>query len=229
MREPEPGKLFIVSTPIGNLGDITLRALTTLKEVDVIAAEDTRHVKKLLNHYGISKKTVSYYQGKERSRSSKIIELITSGNSIALVSDAGTPGISDPGLVLIREAIASGIEIIPIPGVSSTIVALSASGLDTSRFIFEGFLPRKKGKRFKRLDQLVDEERTMVFFESPHRVKRTLEEMLSVFNDREIVVARELTKIFEEFLRGPLSDVLNILSKRKTLKGEFTLILEGKR
>ncbi len=228
MSETESGKLFVVSTPIGNLEDITLRALNSLKEVDVIAAEDTRHVRKLLSHYGISKKVVGYYQNREESRSFKLLKILDSGLSVALVSDAGTPGISDPGFVLIREAIASGIKIIPIPGVSSAITALSVAGLPTDRFVFEGFLPRKKSKRLKRWVALAEEERTIILFESPYRVLKTLKELSEIFQDRNIVVAREITKIFEEFLRGTITEVLEKLSERKKIKGEFTLILEGK-
>ncbi len=222
------GKLFIVSTPIGNLEDITFRAISLLKEVDIIAAEDTRHVKKLLNHYGISKRIISYYRGKEKPKALGLIKLLKTGQSIALVSDAGTPGISDPGSVVIREAISQDIEIVPIPGVSSAIVALSVSGLRTDRFVFEGFLPRKKGKRLKRLNSLFEEDRTIILFESPYRVLSTLKEISEIFHDRNIVVAREITKIFEEFVRGSISEVVAILSEHKHLKGEFTLILEGK-
>lgn len=222
------GKLFIVSTPIGNLEDLTLRALRVLKEVDLIAAEDTRHVRKLLHHYGILKRVVSYYQGREESSACKLITFLESGSSIALVSDAGTPGISDPGLTVIRKALAGGVEIIPIPGVSSAIVALSVSGLPTDRFVFEGFLPRKKGKRLKRLTLLAEEERTVIFFESPHRILATLEELLEIFQERNIVIAREITKMFEEFLRGSIVEVLEILKERKKMKGEFTIILQGK-
>lgn len=227
MPDRESGKLFVVSTPIGNLEDITLRALNVLKEVDVIAAEDTRHVRKLLNHYGIANRVVSYYQNREQAKALKLLKLISSGNCVALVSDAGTPGISDPGLVLIKEAVASEVEVIPIPGVSSPIAALSVAGLATGRFVFEGFLPRKKGKRLKRFTVLAEDERTIVFFESPHRILNTLRELSEIFQGRQIVVAREITKIFEEFLRGAIPDVLEKLSERDKVKGEFTVILEG--
>lgn len=223
-----PGTLFIVSTPIGNLEDITLRAIRVLKEVDLIAAEDTRHVRKLLHHYGISNKVESYYQNREESKADKLIHLLTEGSSIALVSDAGTPGISDPGLPVIRKALEAGIAVIPIPGVSSAIAALSASGLPSDRFVFEGFLPRKRGKRSKRLALLAEEERSVIIFESPHRVLATLEEMTEFFQGRKVVAAREITKMFEEFMRGDLSEVLKKLKEKKKIQGEFTLILEGK-
>ncbi|MBI5186882.1 MAG: 16S rRNA (cytidine(1402)-2'-O)-methyltransferase [Nitrospinae bacterium] len=228
MQPHETGKLFIVATPIGNLEDITLRALNVLKEVDVIAAEDTRHTRKLLQHFGISKRVTSYYQNRETAKAGELLKLLRSGMSVALVSDAGTPGISDPGFVVIREALAENIETIPIPGVSSAIAALSASGLKTDRFVFEGFLPRKEGKRAKRLQLLAEEERTVIFFESPHRVLETLRELAAFFNGRKIVIAREITKKFEEFIRGTLPEALEGLEERKNFKGEFTIILEGK-
>ena len=225
---PTPGKLYIVSTPIGNLEDITLRAIRVLKEVDLIAAEDTRHVKKLLHHYGISKKVESYHQNREESKADKLLHFLEAGSSVALVSDAGTPGISDPGLPVIRKALEANIEVIPIPGPSSAIAALSVSGLPSDRFVFEGFLPRKRGKKMKRLALLAEEERTIILFESPHRVLATLEEMMEFFQGRKIVVAREITKMFEEFLRGDLPEVLEKLKEKKKIQGEFTLILEGR-
>jgi 16S rRNA (cytidine1402-2'-O)-methyltransferase len=228
MPEPQFGKLFIVATPIGNLEDITLRALNVLKEVDFIAAEDTRHVRKLLQHYGISKRVLSYYQNRETAKSAELLKLLRSGLSVALVSDAGTPGISDPGFVVIREALAENIETVPIPGASSAIAALSVSGLKTDRFVFEGFLSRKKGKMIKRLQALTEEERTIIIFESPHRIVKTLKEIAEIFQGRKIVIAREITKKFEEFIRGTLPEVLEGLEERHNLKGEFTLILEGK-
>jgi len=227
MPSTESGKLFIVSTPIGNLEDITLRALRVLREVDRIAAEDSRHVRKLLTHYGISKKVSSYYQNRERTKAQELLKLLLSGSSVALVSDAGTPGISDPGTAIIREAVARDIEVVPILGASAVLVALSVCGFRTDRFVFEGFLPRKKGKRQKFLRSLTQEDRTIILFESPHRILATLTELSEIFAGRRIVLARELTKKFEEFLRGTPEEILEELSNRRVIKGEFTLIFEG--
>lgn len=220
------GKLFLVATPLGNLEDITLRALRILKEVNLIAAEDTRHTIKLLNYYQIKKKLVSCYQFNERERKDEIINLLLQGESIALVSDAGTPGISDPGNLLVIEAIKNGIAIIPIPGPSAVITALAASGLDTGSFCFEGFLPRKLNEQLIKLQKLSRFEGTLVFYEAPHRVIRTLKNILKVFGDRQVVLARELTKIHEEFVRGYLTQIIAKLENVKLI-GEFTIVIEG--
>lgn len=222
------GILYIVSTPIGNLEDITLRALHVLKSVDVIAVEDTRHSLKLLNHYGISKPLISYWKEKERARSDKIIERLLSGQSVALISDAGTPGISDPGTVLIKRAIQEKIHIVSIPGPTAFIAALSISGLTTDEFTFIGFLPSKKTQRLNALKSLMLESRTLVFFEAPHRILRTLMDMNDTFAGRHIVVAKEITKIHEEVLRGSVQEVLSTLQKTK-IAGEYIIIVEGRR
>jgi len=219
--------LYIVSTPIGNLEDITLRALDTLKKVDYIAAEDTRHTPILLKKYDISKKMLSFHAFSSPQKTEKIIELLKTGAEIALVSDAGTPGISDPGYVLVKRAIEEGIKISPIPGPSAFLTALSASGLPVNKFYYLGFLPVKKGRQTLFL-QLKEEEKTVVFYESPHRITKTLKQLLELVGDRKVVLARELTKIYEEFLRGQISVVLEDLQKRPSVKGEFVVILEGK-
>ncbi len=221
------GTLYLVATPIGNLEDITYRAVKVLAAVDVIAAEDTRKTRILLDHYGISKPMLSYYSYNERQRTPELIEKLLAGQSIAVVSDAGTPGISDPAFYLVREALAHSIPLVPIPGASAFISALVVSGLPTERFVFEGFLPQKKGRK-TRLDILAREERTIILYESPHRVVRTVEDIISNWGERNIVVARELTKKFEEIVRGPASLVLRELSNRKT-RGEYVLIVEGRR
>jgi len=219
------GTLYIVSTPIGNLEDITFRAVKTLSSVDLIAAEDTRKTKILLDHYNISKPMLSYFDHNERFRASQLIEKLLSGQSIALVSDAGTPGISDPAYRIVRESIDHGIMIVPIPGASALLAALVVSGLPTNSFVFEGFLPLKRGRKTK-LEVLKSERRTIVLYESPHRILKTLRELLETFGDREIVLAREVSKKFEEFLRGPTSEVLNRLSS-STPRGEFVILLAG--
>ena len=222
----ENGKLYLVATPLGNLEDITLRALRILKEVDFIAAEDTRHTIKLLNHFQIKKRMISCYQFNEQERKEEIINLLLQGNNIALVSDAGTPGISDPGNLLVMEAIKKGITVIPIPGPSAVITALAASGLDTRSFWFEGFLPRKDSEQLHKLRNLSQFQGTLVFYESPHRIIRTLKNFLEVFGEHRVVLARELTKIHEEFIRGGLPEVIAGLESVKP-KGEFTILIEG--
>ncbi len=221
------GKLYIVSTPIGNLEDITLRAIRVLKEVDVIAAEDTRHSRKLLNHYSITKPMISYWSEKEKIRSEDIIEKLRSGLSIAIISDAGTPGISDPGAVLIKRAIDEGIDVVPIPGPSAAIAALSASGLSTEEFTFIGFLPPKTAQRQKRLNELALEPRTLIFYEAPHRILDTLSDMEEIFSERKAVLAKEITKMHEEILRGTISEIIDML-KTRTIAGEYVIIVEGK-
>jgi 16S rRNA (cytidine1402-2'-O)-methyltransferase len=220
------GSLYIVSTPIGNLEDITLRALRVLKEVDIIAAEDTRHSLKLLNHYGISKPMVSYWKEREQVRSDEIMRKLLSGQSVALISDAGTPGISDPGSVLIQKAIEEHIQIIPIPGAAAFVSALSLSGLPTDKFTFLGFLPARKTQRRKVLKELSLERRTLIFYEAPHRIVETLTDMEMVFTGREAAVAKEITKIHEEFVRGSIPEIIAALSKSK-IAGEYVIVVEG--
>jgi 16S rRNA (cytidine1402-2'-O)-methyltransferase len=221
-----PGTLYLVATPIGNLEDITHRALKVLSSVDLIAAEDTRKTKILLDHYSIGKPMVSYFSYNERHRTPQLIEKLQDGQSIALVSDAGTPGISDPAYHIVQSCLAAGIPIIPIPGPSAFVSALIVSGLPTDRFVFEGFLPIKKGRKTK-LGLLSSEPRTIVLYESPHRVLKTLEEIRTVFGERHVVVARELTKKFEEIVRGPISSVLEELHRKQT-RGEYVLVIEGR-
>ncbi|MCX7724893.1 MAG: 16S rRNA (cytidine(1402)-2'-O)-methyltransferase [Thermodesulfovibrio sp.] len=219
-------RLYVVATPIGNLEDITLRALDTLKRVDYIACEDTEHSIKLLNYYGIKKPLISYWSEKEKVKAEEIIQKIKAGNSVALITDAGTPGISDPGAVVISRAIEEDIDIIPLPGPSALITALSVSGLNTEEFTFIGFLPVKQSHRKKKLLELSSERRTLVFYEAPHRILQTLNDMLEVFGDRKVCIARELTKIFEEVLRGKLSKIIEKLENSK-IAGEYVIVVEG--
>lgn len=221
------GVLYIVSTPIGNLEDITLRAIRILKEVDVIAAEDTRHSIKLLNHYGISKPLISYWSEKEKIKSEEIIERLETGQSVALISDAGTPGISDPGALLIRKAIEKGFIVVPVPGASAITAALSIAGLPTEEFTFIGFLPAKRNQRRKVLRDISLEKRTVVFYESPHRIVETFCDMKEIFNERRVALIKEISKIHEEVLRGTVSEVLEKLKKTK-IAGEYVVVLEGK-
>ena len=220
---PEIGVLYIVSTPIGNLEDITLRALRILKEVSLIAAEDTRLTRKLLTHYNISTPTVSYYEHNSFTRIPKIIDHLNTGKDVAVVTDAGTPGISDPAYKLIRAAIESGNRIEAIPGPSASITALTASGLPTDRFIFEGFLPHKKGRKAK-LTRLSAIEATVIFYESPKRIVRTLKDILEFMGDRPAVIGRELTKLHEEMIRGNVSKLLSHFTQ-KTPRGEFVIMI----
>ena len=224
---PVKGTLYIVSTPIGNLEDITLRALRILKEVDLIAAEDTRHTLLLLRHFGIQKPLTSYFEGNELKKREWILSRLNQGDRIALVSDAGTPGISDPGFRLIRIAIENQVPIIPVPGPSAAITALSVSGLPTDAFLFKGFLPHKSKKRRDLLKELENARETIIFYESPHRISETLRDILEILGDREIVLTRELTKIHEEILRGRVNEVQTKIVERQ-LKGEITLVVEGK-
>ena len=225
-RELAPG-LYVVGTPIGNLEDISLRALRVLRQCDLIACEDTRQTQKLLNYYSLPTRTVSYHQHNEVGRSQELIRLLHGGAKIALVSDAGMPGISDPGSVLIAEALQSGIPVIPVPGPSALISALVASGLETESFRFLGFLPAKTGQRRSLLEQLHSAPETLVFYEAPHRIIGTLEDVVAVFGaQRYLVIARELTKIHEEYLRGPAAELLQLLRARE-IKGEITLMLRG--
>ena len=221
------GKLYIVSTPIGNLEDITLRALRVLKEVDVIAAEDTRHSLKLLNHYSISKPLISYWGEKEKIRAEEMLRALNSGQTVALISDAGTPGISDPGNVLIRKAIEEGITVVPVPGPTAAVAALSMSGFSTDAFIFRGFLPAKESQRLRELKGLSLDPRTIVLYEAPHRIIETLADIKEIFDDRRVVVIKEITKFYEEVFRGTVSVVLERLESSK-IAGEYVIILEGR-
>ncbi len=220
------GTLYIVATPIGNLEDVTLRALRILKEVDLIAAEDTRHTKKLLTHYGIQKPLTSYHEHNEKTKSSHLIHRLKKGCNIALVSDAGTPLLSDPGYRLVREAVHASIRVIPVPGPSALTAILSASGLPTDSFAFEGFLPAKKAARRKRLTGLREEVRTLVFYEVPHRVQESLRDLLEILGDRDIVLGREVTKMHEEFLRGSVSQLISD-SESSAWRGEITVVIGG--
>ena len=218
------GKLYIVATPIGNLEDITLRALRILKEVDLIAAEDTRQTLKLLNHFEISKPLISYHRHNEDIKSNILIEKLKNGENIALVSDAGTPGICDPGEDVIKKAIEENIEVIPIPGACALINALIASGLNTSEFLFFGFLPLNKKLRKEKFEEIKKSEKTIIIYEAPHKMKNTLQDLKDVINDRKIVLSRELTKIHEEFIRKNINELLDNIDN---LKGEMILIIEG--
>ena len=220
------GTLYIVATPIGNLEDITLRALRMLKEVDLIAAEDTRRTKILLNHYGIATAVTSYHEHNEKAKARALIARLKQGVSIALVSDAGTPTLSDPGYRLLQGAVQEGIPVVPLPGPSALTAVLSASALATDRFVFEGFLPPKKRERRERLQSLQEETRTLVFFEVPHRLKESLADLLEILGDREVTMGREVTKVHEEFLRGRLSEV-NAEAHRRELRGELTFVVKG--
>lgn len=220
------GKLYVVSTPIGNLKDITLRAIDVLKEVDIIAAEDTRRSRILLREYDIRNPVVSYHDRNKRAQATRLLNSMKNGKNCALVSDSGTPGIQDPGYFLIRLAVDQGIEVVPIPGASAVLAAAVVSGLPMDRFAFEGYLPRRRGRRKKRLQALADETRTMIFYESPHRLIETLEDALSLLGDRESVLARELTKKFEELLRGKISEILS-LCREKGVRGEYVIVVRG--
>jgi 16S rRNA (cytidine1402-2'-O)-methyltransferase len=221
------GILFIVATPIGNLGDITVRALEILKSVDIIAAEDTRTTKILLDHFDIRKPLISFYSYNEQRRVPDLIDRLKQGQSIALVSDAGTPGISDPAYSIVRAAIENDVPVVPIPGPTAFVAALVVSGLPTDAFVFEGFLPVKKGRQTM-LKRLAKEERTLILYESPHKIHRTLADIQQHLGDRRVAVARELTKKFEEVLRGTVSSVLEKFSSR-SIKGEFVIVIEGKK
>lgn len=220
----EKGKLYIVATPIGNLDDITLRAINTLKEADIIVAEDTRHSLKLLNHLGISKPLISYYRHTEEVKYEKILEKIKEGNNIALISDAGTPIISDPGEVIVKEAIKENIEVIPIPGACAAITALMAAGVDTKKFVFYGFLSINKKLRKKELEEIQKERKTIILYEAPHKLKNTLSDLNTYMPDRNVTIARELTKIHEEFVRGTAKE---IYKKVQEPKGEYIIIIDS--
>lgn len=223
----EPGTLYIVATPIGNLEDITLRALRTLSGVDTIAAEDTRRTRNLLTHHGISRPLVSYHDHNKVKQAPRLLALLQAQQSVALVTDAGTPGISDPAYYLLQAVLPHDIPVVPIPGVTAAITALSVSGLPTDRFVFEGFLPIKSGRRRQRLETLCEEPRTIVFYESPHRLLKLLQEIHDHFGaDRQVVIGRELTKRFEEIRRGAASSLLAELESRR-IRGEFTVLVAG--
>lgn len=226
MEHKSQGILYLCATPIGNLEDMTFRALRILKEVDCIAAEDTRHTRKLLSHYDIHTPLTSYHSHSSESKEEHLIQRLSQGESIALVSDAGMPGISDPGADLVRQALDNGIEVVPIPGPSAGIAGLVASGLPTHKFAFEGFLSNQRKTRRKQLQALKMELRTMLFYESPHRLSDTLKDMLKEFDDRPCAVARELTKLHEEIKRGTLSELLDYYSENPP-RGEITLIVAG--
>ena len=221
------GTLYIVSTPIGNLEDITLRALRIFKEVDLIAAEDTRRTYLLLKHFGIQTPLTSYFEGNELKKKELILSRLRLGDCIALVSDAGTPGISDPGYRLIQLVIENQIPVVPIPGPSAVIAALSVAGLPTDAFLFKGFLPHKSKKRRDLLKGLEEVRETLIFYESPHRLTETLKDIIEILGDREMVLTRELTKIYEEVLRGKVSEIQHQITEGK-LKGEMTLVVSGK-
>ncbi len=225
--QPSVGTLYIVATPIGNLEDITARALRTLREVGLIAAEDTRRTRKLLSHFNIATPLTSYFEHNEVRKTPWLIDQLEKGKNVALVSEAGTPGVSDPGYRLIREALDQNIPVIPVPGVSAAITALSVSGLPTDRFVFEGFLPRKPVKRKRFLEGIAEEERTLILFESPRRLRDALGAILETCGDRAVTIARELTKVHEEIIRGSLSEVMAKLEE-EPIKGEVTIILRGK-
>ncbi len=218
------GTLYIVATPIGNLEDMTLRAVRILREVDLIAAEDTRHTRKLLTHFGISKPLTSYFDHNKTLKGAVILEKLKDGISVALVSDAGTPCISDPGYQLVRDAVAAGVTVVPIPGACAAVAALSVSGLPTDSFVFEGFLPNRGGKRRQKLTLLKEEKRLLIFYEAPTRLLATLTDIIDILGDRDVVVAREITKMFEELLRGRVSTIVDTLQGRQ-LKGEIVLLV----
>ncbi|WP_459922965.1 16S rRNA (cytidine(1402)-2'-O)-methyltransferase [Desulfatiferula olefinivorans] len=216
-----------MATPIGNLDDITFRALKVLGDVDLIAAEDTRHTGKLLSHFSISKPLFSFHDHNERDRVDLLLDRLNRGQTVALVSDAGTPSVSDPGYRLVREAAKQGLTIVPVPGVSAAMTALCASGLPTDAFVFLGFPPRKTARRREFLSEFKHETRTLIFYESPHRILSLIRELYDVMGSREAVLGRELTKLHEEFLRGRLSDLAETLSARERVRGECTLIVSG--
>jgi len=222
-----PGELFVIATPIGNLEDITFRAVRILKEADIIAAEDTRRTSKLLNHYDIKNKLTIYNDYNKKKKTTSLINLLKIGNSIALVSDAGTPGISDPGFYLVRECLKQGINIVPVPGANAAITALSASGAATDSFTFYGFLPKKKNKKSEFIRSLKEKDNTIMLYESPYRIKETVSAIAKVMPERSIMLARELTKKFEEFIRGNAKKV-NKQIKDSAIKGEFVLIIDKK-
>jgi 16S rRNA (cytidine1402-2'-O)-methyltransferase len=223
----ETCNLYVVATPIGNRDDITIRALNILGRVDLVAAENTRHTGRLMAHHNIKCNLISYHEHNEVKRTPELIHRLKTGSSIALVSNAGTPSVSDPGYRLVKEAIANNIKVIPVPGVSAAVTALSAAGLPTYSFIFVGFPAKKKAKRLKQLKELASENRTIIFYESPKRIMTFLEEIINAMGDRYGVLSREMTKLHEEFIRGFLSEIHHILNARPAVKGECTLLVMG--
>jgi 16S rRNA (cytidine1402-2'-O)-methyltransferase len=225
---PAAGSLYVVATPIGNLQDITLRALDVLKAVDLVAAEDTRKTARLLGHFGLTAPLISYHEHNEVARTPDLVRRLQQGASIALVTDAGTPGVSDPGYRLVTAAADAGLRVVPVPGVMAAAAALSASGLATDAFVFVGFLPKKAGPRGREIKALACEGRTVILYESPQRIVALVEELVAHFGDRRAVLAREMTKLHEEFIRGRLSEVLTDLRRRVDIKGECTLLVAGR-
>ena len=221
-----PGTLYLVATPIGNLADITQRALQILNDVDLIACEDTRHTHKLLNHYGLSTNTISYHEHNEQKRATELIDRLKQGTNIAVVSDAGTPSISDPGFRLVRAAIENDIKIVPIPGPSALITALIAAGLPTDEFFFAGFLPARANARRARLSELQSVPGTLIFYEAPHRLAQTLKDAYEILGEREAVVARELTKLHEEIRRGRLSELTTDYTEKTDARGEIVVLID---
>ncbi|GAB1539174.1 16S rRNA (cytidine(1402)-2'-O)-methyltransferase [Scytonema sp. NUACC21] len=225
--DPKPGTLYIVGTPIGNLEDMTFRAVRILQTVDLIAAEDTRHTGKLLQHFQVKTPQVSYHEHNRSSRVPELLDQLNHGKAIALVTDAGMPGISDPGYELVKICLEAGIQVVPIPGATAAITALSAAGLPTDKFVFEGFLPAKSQQRRSHLELLKVESRTLIFYESPHRLRETLQDLAEIFtNQRQIVIARELTKLYEEFWRGTIGEAIIHYNQREP-QGEYTLVVAG--
>jgi len=220
-----PGTLYLVATPIGNLEDMTFRAVRVLKEADLIACEDTRQTRKLLDHYGIDRPTISYHEHNEAARAAELVARMREGARVALVSDAGMPLVSDPGYRVVKAAVENGIRVEPVPGASALVVALAASGLPTDEFHFAGFLPPKAGQRRRAIEALSGEPATLVFYEAPHRIVEALRDIAEVLGPRPVVVARELTKLHEEFLRGAAGEVADALAARDAVKGEITLLV----
>jgi 16S rRNA (cytidine1402-2'-O)-methyltransferase len=221
------GTLYIVSTPIGNLEDLTQRALRVLREVDLIACEDTRHTRKLLNHFGIDAKTISHHEHNERERANELCAMMVDGKNVAIVSDAGTPLISDPGYHIVNVAIEKGFRVVPIPGPTAFVAALSASGLPSDQFVFAGFLPARSGARKAKLDALRSIDATLVFYEAPHRIAPALRDAAETLGNRDAVVARELTKLHEEFIRGTLDELAGLFSQPDKTRGEMVLMIAG--
>ena len=224
---PGEGTLYVVATPIGNMDDITVRALNVFGRVDLVAAEDTRHTGKLLKHHQIKSRLMAYHEYNEKERTPLLVERLRSGSSIALVSNAGTPTVSDPGYMLLQKAVENAIKVVPVPGPSALLAALSISGMPTDSFIFIGFCAKKKNRRLTQLQKLVRETRTLIFYENPGRILAFIDEIKQVMGDRYGVLCREMTKLHEEFLRGRLSEVMEMLSNRPAVKGECTLLVKG--
>lgn len=222
------GTLYVVATPIGNLQDITLRALDVLKSVDLVAAEDTRKTARMLAHFGLTAALISYHDYNEAARTPQLMGRLQQGASIALVTNAGTPGVSDPGYRLVTAAAEAGLRVVPVPGVAAAAAALSVSGLATDAFVFEGFLSKKSGRRLRQIRALASETRTVILYESPQRIAALIEELIAAFGDRRAMLAREMTKLHEEFIRGRLSEVLAALRSRTEVKGECTLLVAGR-